>query len=149
MILPPESLAANVARVRPLVRVRSLVDQQIVRLGELPVAELADELFLRPGRSSRRSQQPPVQVLMGQRATRRVEGRRSSWEGAGEHRVTGWRFEKRRRWKQKRPRRQFLPLVRHHGHNLVAGRGFPRGRRLRANVAVRIRRGRRGRRRPG
>ena len=47
MVLAPERLAADVARVRPLVRVRALVDQQIVRLGELSVAVLADELFLR------------------------------------------------------------------------------------------------------
>jgi len=46
MILPPEGLAANVAGIGPLVRVGSLVDEQIVGLGELPVAVLADELLL-------------------------------------------------------------------------------------------------------
>ena len=48
MILPTESLAANVAGVGPLVRVRSLVDEEVVALGELAVTELADELLLRP-----------------------------------------------------------------------------------------------------
>lgn len=48
MILPAERFPADVARVRPLVGVRSLVYEQVVALGELSVAELADELFLRP-----------------------------------------------------------------------------------------------------
>lgn len=48
MVLPAEGLSAYVARVRPLVGVRPLVNQQVVALGELPIAELADELFLRP-----------------------------------------------------------------------------------------------------
>lgn len=46
MILATESLAANVAAVRPLIGVRTLVDQQIVALGELTIAVLADELLL-------------------------------------------------------------------------------------------------------
>lgn len=49
MILPPESLSADVARVGSLIRVSPLVDQQIVGLGELSVAVLADELLLRTG----------------------------------------------------------------------------------------------------
>lgn len=49
VILSPERLAANITGIRPLVRVGPLVDEQIVRLGELSVAELADELFLGPG----------------------------------------------------------------------------------------------------
>jgi hypothetical protein len=48
MVLPPERLAANVAGEGPLVRVRPLVDEQVVGLCELPVAELADELLARP-----------------------------------------------------------------------------------------------------
>lgn len=47
-----EGLPADVARVRPFVRVRPLVDQQIVTLGELPVAILAYELLLRPSGSA-------------------------------------------------------------------------------------------------
>lgn len=53
MILPPEGLVADVARVRPLVCVRALVDQQIVRLGKMAAAELAHKLLLGFGR------QPP------------------------------------------------------------------------------------------
>lgn len=48
MILSAEGLSAYVARVRPLVGVRPLVNQQVVALGELSIAELADELFLGP-----------------------------------------------------------------------------------------------------
>lgn len=46
MVLPAERLAADVARVRTLVGVRALVDQQVVGLGELAVAVLTDELLL-------------------------------------------------------------------------------------------------------
>lgn len=46
MILTTEGLAANVAAVWALVGVRSLVDQEIVRFGELTIAILADELLL-------------------------------------------------------------------------------------------------------
>lgn len=49
MILPSESFAAYVARVRPLVGVRPLMDQQIVAFGELSAAELTNKLFLGPG----------------------------------------------------------------------------------------------------
>jgi hypothetical protein len=49
MILSTEGLSANVARVGPLVGVGPLVDEQIVGLGELAVAELADELLLGAG----------------------------------------------------------------------------------------------------
>jgi hypothetical protein len=48
MVLPPERLAAHVAREGSLVRVRPLVDEQVVGLCELSVAELADELLARP-----------------------------------------------------------------------------------------------------
>ena len=46
VILAPEGFAADIAGVGPLVSVSSLVDQQVVRLGELSVAELTDELLL-------------------------------------------------------------------------------------------------------
>ena len=48
VVLSPERLSAEVARVRPLVRVGPLVDEKVVRFGELPVAVLADETLLRP-----------------------------------------------------------------------------------------------------
>lgn len=90
VVLPSESLAANIARVRPLVRVSPLVNQQIVRFRELSIAELTDELFLGSGRSARCSQQPSVQVLMGQGTTGWVEGR-ASGKGPGENGIArGW-----------------------------------------------------------
>lgn len=46
MILPAEGLAAYIARVRSLVGMRPLMDQQIVAFRELSIAELADELLL-------------------------------------------------------------------------------------------------------
>ena len=46
VILAPEGFAADIAGVGPLVSVSSLVDQQVVRLGELSVTELADKLLL-------------------------------------------------------------------------------------------------------
>lgn len=49
MILSPEGLAANIARERALVGVGALVNLQIVALGELALAVLADELFLWSG----------------------------------------------------------------------------------------------------
>lgn len=47
MVLPSEGFSTDVTGVGSLVRVRSLVDQQVVALGELPVAEFADEPLLR------------------------------------------------------------------------------------------------------
>ena len=47
VVLPSESFSTDVAWVRSLVRVSSLVDQQVVAFGELPVAEFADEPLLR------------------------------------------------------------------------------------------------------
>ena len=49
MVLTPESLAAHFTRERSLVGVRALVDQEVVGLGELSLAVLADELLLRSG----------------------------------------------------------------------------------------------------
>lgn len=46
MVLSSEGFVADITRVGPLVGVGALVDEQIVRLRELAVAELADELFL-------------------------------------------------------------------------------------------------------
>lgn len=52
VILSSKGLPTNIARIRPLIGMRPLVDQQIVALRELPVAELADELFLRSRRTA-------------------------------------------------------------------------------------------------
>uniref|UniRef100_A0A2M4DL90 Putative secreted protein n=1 Tax=Anopheles darlingi TaxID=43151 RepID=A0A2M4DL90_ANODA len=49
MILPPERLPADITRVRPLIGVRTLVDEQIVGFGKLPITVLADELLLWTG----------------------------------------------------------------------------------------------------
>ena len=49
MVLPTEGLVADVAGEGTLVCVSPLVDQQVVRLGKLSLAELADKLLLRPG----------------------------------------------------------------------------------------------------
>ena len=62
MVLAAERLLADVARVRPLVGVRALVDQQVVALGEAALAVLADELLLRPLRPAA----PPLRQLAGQ-----------------------------------------------------------------------------------
>ena len=45
VILPPEGLAADVTRKRPLVRMRPDVDEQVVGLGEASIAETADVVF--------------------------------------------------------------------------------------------------------
>lgn len=52
MILPSEGFTTYVARVRPLIGMRPLVDQQIIALRELPAAELTNELFLGSGRAA-------------------------------------------------------------------------------------------------
>lgn len=64
MILPPEGFPADVAGVRPFVSMGPLVDQQVVALGELPVAVLADELLLGPHACCRhlRSQRRPCRL---------------------------------------------------------------------------------------
>ena len=46
VVLPPEGLAANVAGEGPLVCVGSLVDHEVVAIGELPLAVLADVALL-------------------------------------------------------------------------------------------------------
>ena len=48
MILPAEGFTANIARIRPLVRVGPLVDQQVVRLCKFTVTKLADEPLFGP-----------------------------------------------------------------------------------------------------
>ena len=48
MVLSPEGLVADVAREGAFVGVCPLVNQQVVGLGELALAVLADELLLGP-----------------------------------------------------------------------------------------------------
>lgn len=48
VILSAKRLSADVTRVWSLIRVRPFVNQQIIALGELSIAELADKLFLGP-----------------------------------------------------------------------------------------------------
>lgn len=50
VVLPSERLVANVTRVRPLVRVGSLVDEEVVGLCEMPAAELANKFLFGLGR---------------------------------------------------------------------------------------------------
>lgn len=47
VVLAPEALPTNVAWVWSLVRVRSFVDEQVVRFGEVSTAESADVLLAR------------------------------------------------------------------------------------------------------
>jgi len=75
MILSSESFATNVTRIRSLIRVCPLVDQEVVRLGELTVAIFTNELFLWPRRPTWTSEQAGV--------VRGVECRRQA--GLAEH----------------------------------------------------------------
>lgn len=50
VVLPAESLVTNIARVRPFIRMSPFVNEQVVGLGEPPLAELAHKLFLRSRR---------------------------------------------------------------------------------------------------
>ena len=49
VILPPECLATDFARVWSLVSMGTLVNQQVVGLGKLSPTKPADKFFLRPG----------------------------------------------------------------------------------------------------
>lgn len=49
MILSTEGFPTDVARIGPLISMRSLVDQEVIGLGKVSVAILADELFLWTG----------------------------------------------------------------------------------------------------
>lgn len=51
VILTPESLSTDVTREGPLVGVGSLVDEEVVTLGEVPRTELTNKLFLGAGGS--------------------------------------------------------------------------------------------------
>lgn len=52
VVLSPKGLLADVAGVRPLVRVRSLVDQQVVGLGKVSPAKLTNKFLFGFGRKS-------------------------------------------------------------------------------------------------
>ena len=78
MILSTEGLSANVARVRPLVRVRAFVNEQIVGLCKLAVAELADELLLGTGCAAGSTEESRIVLT-------RVEGRHVACSQPGPH----------------------------------------------------------------
>lgn len=48
MVLSAKSLSTDITAVWPLISVCPLMDQEVVRLGELSVTELTDELLLWP-----------------------------------------------------------------------------------------------------
>lgn len=79
MVLPPESLVADVAGVRPLVRMGSLVDEEVIGLGEVSAAELANELLFRLGGQAAAGRLP----VRGQLADAR-QGRGQSGTQLGE-----------------------------------------------------------------
>ena len=58
MVLSPESFATDVARIGSLIGVGSLVYEEVVTLGEVSVAILADELLLGPRRPARPAPSP-------------------------------------------------------------------------------------------
>ncbi len=60
VILPPEGFATDITVVGPLISVGPLMDKKVVRLGELPVAVLADEPLLGPGRPAGPAEQPRI-----------------------------------------------------------------------------------------
>ncbi len=64
MVLPAEGFVANVTRVGPLVRVRSLVDQQVIGLGEASLAELADKVLFRSIRGAALAQRRACGAMM-------------------------------------------------------------------------------------
>lgn len=49
MVLSSEGLMANITGVRPLVCVGPLVDEEVVGLGEMPAAELANKFLFSLG----------------------------------------------------------------------------------------------------
>lgn len=62
MILTPERLATDITGVGSFVGVCSFVNEQIVRFGEAPLAELADELLLGPAGGSVPQQPSPFGI---------------------------------------------------------------------------------------
>lgn len=69
VILPPKCLVADVTRVWPLVRVGSLVNEQIVGFGKVSAAKLADKLLFRFG-----GQSPPGGLSVRSQFTEAREG---------------------------------------------------------------------------
>lgn len=49
VVLPPEGLVTDVTSIGPLICVRALVDQQVIRFGEVTATELAHKLLFRLG----------------------------------------------------------------------------------------------------
>ena len=75
MILPTESFATDIARVRTFIRVRPLVDEKIVTFRELPIAKFANKLLLRPGGPARPRGQK--RCSFGHGRARRLAGARN------------------------------------------------------------------------
>ena len=92
MVLPPKSFAANITAVRTFVRVRSLVDQQVVRLGELSIAELTNVAFFSRRRSRIRERRLPAAVCLRRRRRFRspfpLVQRRCPWYGLNGRRLS-------------------------------------------------------------
>ena len=63
MVLPTECFTTNLAGVRSFVRVSSLVNQQIVRFGEVSLAVLADELLSGTGSAGSRGVGGGLEVM--------------------------------------------------------------------------------------
>jgi len=57
VILAAKRFPTNITGVRTFIRVRSLVNKKVVRLGELAIAELTNKLLLRSARSYHRTLQ--------------------------------------------------------------------------------------------
>lgn len=133
MILPSEGFAAYVARVRPLVGVRPLVDEEIVALGELSAAKLTNKLFLGPGRPASpwytRVHRGDRGVLGG-RGRGRGRGRRAARGGRRGRREDGARgrgTRRRRRRRRRRARAITIPLGYSSQKQLVMMPGGRRG----------------------
>lgn len=114
MVLPSEGFAAYVARVRALVGVRPLVDQQVVALGELSAAEPTNKLFLGPGRPASpwyTRVHRDRGVLRGRGGGRR-RGRRGAGRGGrrGRRRDARGRDSRGRRRRRRRRARAIIPL---------------------------------------
>lgn len=60
MILSAKCFSTNITRVGSLIRMRTFVNQEIVRLCKLPIAEFANKLFLWSSTASSQSSITPI-----------------------------------------------------------------------------------------
>ena len=120
VVLATERLAADLAVERPLVRVRALVDQQVVALRELVRAEPADVLLAGPVAA----QWPPHRcrlALRPHRAHRQQPQRRSELPTSLQRRAQS-HSEVRLQMRQVR-RAEMCERVRRHLRHIVVQRG--------------------------